>query len=149
MMDLQDDNDGSTDVNMTPMIDCVFLLLIFFLIASTLKKIDKEVKLELPTAASAIATPAQTGTLVISVDAAGRTYVGGQPVSTETLLQRVRDAAANRPDLPIRIDADRSTAYQNVMQVIDELQFNGFKRIGLKTLDYDNANRLRNKTVKE
>jgi biopolymer transport protein ExbD len=143
VIDLQDENDGSTDVNMTPMIDCVFLLLIFFLVASTLKKIDKEIPLELPSAASAIEAPTQPKTLVIAIDANGRTFIGGNPVSNEALVARVREAAVDQPDLPIRIDADRNTAYQNVMRVIDELQFNGFKQVGLKTLDESNANQLR------
>ena len=55
--------------------------------------------------------------------------------SRQGCCPRVRAAAADNPDIPIRINADRATAYENVMRVIDQLQSAGFKKVGLKTLD--------------
>lgn len=135
MIDLQDETDGAAEINMTPMIDCVFLLLIFFLVASTLKKIDREIPLNLPTASSAVQAPTRRDTLTITINADGQTFIDTTQVTPESLLARVRAAAADNPDMPIRINADRATAYENVMGVIDQLQAAGFQKVGLKTLE--------------
>lgn len=135
MINLPDDSDASTELNMTPMIDCVFLLLIFFLVAATLKKVERQVPLALPDANSAITKPAEKRSIVISIDAKGQTFIENAPVSRDALVARVRDASTKQPNAPIRIDADRLTAYENVLHVIDALQLAGFKEVGLKTLD--------------
>jgi biopolymer transport protein ExbD len=130
MINLQDDNDSAaTDVNMTPMIDCVFLLLIFFLVASTLRKPDELVRLNLPEAASAQAQPTPREAVVIAIDQAGQTFLDGRPTDLPAVVARVRAA----PDQPVRIRADERVAYQHVMRVIDQLQLNGITQVGLTT----------------
>lgn len=135
MIDLPNDSDASTELNMTPMIDCVFLLLIFFLVAATLKKVERQVPLALPDATSAVTTPVEKRSIVISIDAQGQTFIDGTSVETAGLVDRVREVSTRFPEAPIRIDADRLTAYENVLRVIDALQTAGFNEVGLKTLD--------------
>ena len=66
------EDDGTNEINMTPIIDCVFLLLIFFLVATVLKKVDKELDVELPQAAHATDRKyTEQKLVVVGVDAEG------------------------------------------------------------------------------
>lgn len=132
-IDLQEDE--AIEVQMAPLIDCVFLLLIFFLVASTLKKTVKELPLTLPDASAAIAVAEEPDMLVIAVDRAGETYIDVKPVTTELMLEAIRERAKENPFVRVRIDADLNTPYQNVIRVINELQFQGFTNVGLQTMD--------------
>lgn len=133
MIDLDDDNLGATEVNLTPMIDCVFLLLIFFLVASTLKKPQKQVAIELPSASSAVTQPSMPRSVTITINPAGEILIDGNPVQSEQLLARVQELTDGQTDIPVRIEADRKTSYDNVMRVLDQLQIGGFRQIGLTT----------------
>lgn len=133
MIDLEDDNLGGTEVNLTPMIDCVFLLLIFFLVASTLKKSEKQIAIELPAASSAVTQQRLPEVLTITINPAGEIWINGNQVLSETLLTQVQGLTDGQTDIPIRIEADRQTPYEYVMRVLDQLQIGGFRQVGLIT----------------
>ena len=69
--------DEHIEVQTAPLLDCMFLLLIFFLVATSLKKINKELDINLPVADAAIKVPEDPHTLVLSVDRVGKFYVDG------------------------------------------------------------------------
>ncbi len=131
-IDLQDDD--AVEVQMAPMIDCVFLLLIFFLVATTLKKIDKELPIELPEAAAAVEVQQPEGFSVISIDREGAFYVDGAPVSISILQNHVR-ALGTEEDPKVRIDIDRDTPFQRAMEVFDILAFENVAHTGIKVRD--------------
>jgi len=128
---LQDEE--NIEVAMAPLIDCVFLLLIFFLVSTTLKKIDEELPLTLPGAETSIEVQQPGDYLVVSVDREGNFYLDGRPVSIDVLQQGVRDRARNNPDLKVRVDADQDIAFTKVMQVLDLLRFEQLHHIGINT----------------
>ncbi|MFP4068654.1 MAG: ExbD/TolR family protein [Opitutales bacterium] len=128
-IDLKDDD--AVEVQMAPMIDCVFLLLIFFLVATTLKKVDRELPLELPDAAAAIEVQQPEGFTVISIDHEGGFHVDGAPVSVNLLQNRIRALGATE-DAKVRLDIDRSTPFQRVMEVLDILAFEEVAYTGVK-----------------
>lgn len=132
MLDL-DDNDGATEVNLTPMIDCVFLLLIFFLVASTLAEPTRRIVLELPSASGEAPSSLETPPIVIAIDAAGATFVDGEAIALPGLLDRVESKLRESPTRVIRLDADRSVAYQNVIAVIDGLRSRGIRGVSLQS----------------
>ena len=74
------DEDEKPEVQLTSMMDCIFLMLIFFLVSSQLKKIEKEVPLELPEADVAQDVKAAPDLVTVSVDAKGDLYVNSKPV---------------------------------------------------------------------
>ena len=121
------------EVQMAPLIDCVFLLLIFFLVATTLKKVEKELPLQLPVSAAAVGMQAQEGMLIIGVDQNGRTYLGANAVTTGMLHDRLRQAAQSNPAQRVRVDADRNTPFQHVVKVLDLCQFEGLRNVGIHT----------------
>jgi len=128
---LQDDE--TIEVAMAPLIDCVFLLLIFFLVATTLKKIDEELPLTLPDAESIIEVKQPEKYIVVSIDRNGDFYFDGTKVSIDVLQREVRNAARPSKDLKVRVDAHRDIEFVKVMQVLDLLRFEQLHNIGINT----------------
>jgi len=130
-VDLRDDE--GIEVQMAPLIDCVFLLLIFFLVATTLKKIDEELPLELPESAAAIEVQQPDRYTVVSVDMNQNFYVDGTPVSLSLLQSTLRERAETVPDAKIRLDVDENVPFKKVMQILDILNFENLKNVGINT----------------
>ncbi|MGJ8642110.1 MAG: ExbD/TolR family protein [Luteolibacter sp.] len=125
--------DEAVEVQMAPLIDIVFLLLIFFLVATTLKKTRKELPMELPKSAAAIDAVQGEDLLILSVDSEGKYYVGSEPSSNEILLKHIRDAVARGGDTRVRIDADRNARYEDVVLLLELCQFEGLTNVGFHT----------------
>lgn len=116
---------------MAPLIDCVFLLLIFFLVAATLKKLDKELDVQLPQAAATIEVQAPERQLVIGVDEIGNTYINAELVTNTALHETLRTRAAEDPGQRVRLDIDRRTPFQYVVRVFDLCQLEGLTNVGV------------------
>lgn len=126
MVALPTRNEGRTiGFMMTPMIDVVFLLIIFFLISSHLTRQEKQLKLPLPVATSG-AHPAQVVApkLVINVDSAGQMFMGAGPVTAEQLPKKIAATLATlseeeRGKFEVRIRSSRETAYKHVQPIMN------------------------------
>lgn len=129
------DQDEGTEVQMAPLIDCVFLLLIFFLVAATLKRAHKELELELPHSSAAIKTKSEADTLIMEVTRDGTVHIDAQPMTQRLLHKRIRQAATEAPNRRVRIDADRATAFQHIVHLLDLLQFEGLNNVGVRSRD--------------
>ena len=119
------DDDNLLDIQMAPLIDCVFILLIFFLVATTMKvsQQDKnqptpQIPLILPRSAAAIEAPGDEKVLVLSIDKDGKRYVEGELVSSGELNRRLQEAAAQNPKPRVRLDADRDTRFSQLLSLI-------------------------------
>lgn len=128
-IDLGDDE--TVEVALAPLIDCVFLLLIFFLVASTLRKPTLELPLQLPTAGAAATTQEQAELLTVQIDAGGVVYFQDRPVELDELGARVK-AALNDATPRVRFLADRTVTYERVMSVLDVLRAHGIQQVGLQ-----------------
>ncbi len=126
-INLQDDE--GIEVQMAPLIDCVFLLLIFFLVAATLKKIERELPLELPEAVLSAQEVPASKILTVSIDAQGRFYLGTDPITPSILHDRLKQAAAEDKTQPLRINADRQTPWRAVIQVLELAKFEGLTNV--------------------
>ncbi|NLF38694.1 biopolymer transporter ExbD [bacterium] len=130
-VDLRDDE--GLEVQMAPLIDCVFLLLIFFLVATTLKKINEELPLVLPESKAAIQVQEPDQFIVIAIDENQNIYVDGTPVSIGLLQNDLRARSQATPEMKVRLDVDHAVPFQRVMQLLDILQFEGLKNVGINT----------------
>lgn len=133
------DDSDSTEIGFAPLIDCIFLLLIFFLVATSFKtqeenKQQVELPVDLPssTASFSVSTASETP-IVLGVDIDGDFYWGTEKVSVGELRLKLKDAKNASPNRRIRIDGDRLTAYQNIVHLLDICQFEGFTNIGVHT----------------
>ena len=106
--------------NMTPMIDVVFLLIIFFLVSSHLSKQENQIELSLPVAASADEDPnLQTPRVTINVNADGNYSLAGRPITANRLPQKFKDVVAREGgDLEVRIRGSRLAPYSAVEPIM-------------------------------
>jgi len=122
------------DINLTPLIDVVFLLLIFFMVSTTFNR-DSELSIELP-AAAAEAQKRRPDSIEVAVDAQGRFYVDGRQLlntQSKTLRQALENAAGENDSPPIIISADAKTPHQAVVQIMDAARVLGFVRLTFAT----------------
>ena len=126
-------HDEEMEINLIPMIDIMLILLIFFMVATTIKHSEKALPIELPQSAASIDMQAQEKLLVLGLDAAGNKYIAAERVTTDSMHQRLREAAAVNAAQEVRIDADRQTPYEHLVEVIELCQFEGLRNISLHT----------------
>jgi len=119
-------------INLTPLIDVVFLLLIFFMVSTSFSELT-QLTVNLPEADGASA-PDEIG-LVVVIDSAGNVTVGGDPVPNEAEgLYRALEAAANgNVDVPLTLSADAMTPHQYVVMVLDVASLLGLQRVTIAT----------------
>jgi len=106
-------------MNLTPMIDVVFLLIIFFMVSTTFLNVEKEMDLDLPEAASGRAEEMQQDEIIINVMADGRLKVGDAFYDKPGLVERLKQAALANPETPVVIRGDRQTDLQNAVHAMD------------------------------
>lgn len=118
------------EINMTPLIDVMLVLLVIFIITAPL--FTHAIRLDLPKVASAPA-PETPKTITLSIDDAGRLYWDGRPLSLEAVRTGLAEAgkAAQPPELHLR--ASRATRYDVIAQVMGAAQQAGLDRIGFVT----------------
>ncbi len=109
----------STSIEMTPIIDMVFLLLIFFLVATTFHQTEREMQIALPVASSSAPISAVLKELIVNVDVDGRIIVAGRTVEAEELRSMVTQAVTVNPEQKVTVRGDRRTAYANIVVVLD------------------------------
>ena len=110
---------GEVGINMTPLIDCVFLLMIYFLVNSHLAQQEAQYKLPLPVAESGLKEKQEEKPrLTVNVLADGTLLLGGRQVTTEELRSRLADRSELGKDVEVRIRGDRGVAYRHVEPVM-------------------------------
>jgi biopolymer transport protein ExbD len=131
------------EINIIPLVDVVLVLLIIFMTTTSFVK-DQDQKektgeqtvpqlpLQLPQSGAAVDSPVADDTLVLGIDKEGKKFVASVAVTTEMLHQRVREAALKNPEGRVRIDADRDTRFQDIVEVIELCQFEGMRNVGLQ-----------------
>ena len=129
------EDEEKPEIQLTSMMDCIFLMLIFFLVSSQLKKIEKEVPLELPEANAARDVKATPDLITVSVDAKGELYVNSKPVGPSGLRSALQAAQAENPDRRIRIDGDMFAPFRSIVQVLDVCQQERLTVVGIHTSD--------------
>lgn len=121
-------SDDSADVNMSPLIDMVFILLIFFVITTNFNR-QTGVDVTKPKAQTAISQGQQT--MMIGVTREGTIHVHGRQVSIERLQALVGQEVAKKPQLSIVIIADENAAIGKAVQVMDQCALAGASKVSL------------------
>jgi len=125
------------EIMLIPMIDCMLVIIIFFLVATTLKNRAKELPVDLPPALAAQSIEQPPDLFIIGVDKAGQPYISTgdliERVDLERLHQRIREVAGTNPGQKVRIDGDRDTRFEDIIHIVDLCQFEGLKNVGLHT----------------
>ena len=127
----RDKKRGLTEINLTPLIDVVFILLIFFLITSTFVQ-NPRIEVQLPKASSAPPTSEQSS-LVITVTDQGRIIHHGEAVGIDELQSRLEGLHAKSPDQLVIVHADQATQHGQVVEVMDLARKVGFSMLAIAT----------------
>lgn len=107
-------------LNMTPFIDVVFILLIFFLVAAKFANEDRELPVQLPTAQSSMPMTMEPEVMIVSIDEQGRLVVAGETLSPEQLESKIRQSVADNPvNQTVVIRGDKRVPFQHVVLVMD------------------------------
>ena len=121
------------EIQMTSMMDCIFLMLIFFLVSSQLKKVEKELPIELPRANTTRDVKSTPDLITVSVNAKGELFVNSKPVGDAGLKNALANAAKENPDRRIRINGDVFAPFRSIVQVLDTCQGEGLTIVGIHT----------------
>jgi biopolymer transport protein ExbD len=129
-MKLQEDNEPYDDINITPMLDLAYVLLVIFIIMTTASVQGIKVNLPQASKSPALAKP-KTKAITIAED--GRIYLDTYPVTFAELESRLRAYRAETPDLPVIIKGDAKVQYEKVIDVMDLLGRLDITHLGLVT----------------
>ncbi|HWA03368.1 MAG TPA: biopolymer transporter ExbD [Rhizomicrobium sp.] len=130
MAKAQEDDKVYDDINITPMLDLAYVLLVIFIIMTTASV--QGIKVDLPKA-SATVSLSKPQTQVISVANNGNIYLNAYPVTMSDLENRLRTQKALTPGFPVVLKGDASVQYQKVMDVLDLLRRLELSQVGLVT----------------
>ena len=119
-----------SDINMTPLIDVMLVLLVIFIVSAPL--MASSLRLDLPRADGAAPSDALQS-IAIAIDEQGRLYLGDAPVEAPALAERVRQAARANPATEVQLRADSRVPYGQVATLIGLVQEAGLRRIGFVT----------------
>jgi len=130
------DADGADEpmFNLTPMIDVVFQLLVFFMVATTFHDPERELEVELPQAQSGNPVQAVPEELVINVFRDGTLSLSGRGVDQAGLEEALRRAARRDPKTPVTIRGDRWVHHEDIVRVMDACGTAGLSNLAVGTL---------------
>ena len=120
----------SEGIDISPLIDVVFILLIFFMVSTTFVK-DAQLELERPSAQSA--TRAETKSVRVSIDRYGDIYLADTPVRLWMLQSRVREQLRSNSESTVLVIADQQTPAEQLIDVVDQCRLAGAKNVGVVT----------------
>jgi biopolymer transport protein ExbD len=118
------------DINVTPMVDVMLVLLVIFIITAPL--FTHAIKLDLPNAQSAPA-PEKPETISLSINDAGLIFWDNQPIQQKELGEKLALAAKKNPQPELQLRADKATRYEVIAQVMATAQSNGMTKMGFVT----------------
>ncbi|ABR90158.1 biopolymer transport protein ExbD [Janthinobacterium sp. Marseille] len=118
------------DINVTPMVDVMLVLLVIFIITAPL--FTHAIKLDLPSAQSAPA-PTEPTTISLSINGAGAVFWNNDAVTLDDLNTRLATAAKQQPQPQVQLRADKGTRYEVIAQVMASAQGNGITKLGFVT----------------
>jgi len=131
-----DRRDERVDVNLTPLIDVVFLLLIFFMVSTTFDRHAK-LKVELPEASASKEQQVEQQ-VVLSIDAKGNYFINDRQVvntTLETLKTALQKTVADKKDVSLVLRADAKTPHQAVVRAMDAASQLGLTRLSIATIE--------------
>ncbi|KAJ54106.1 biopolymer transporter ExbD [Actibacterium mucosum KCTC 23349] len=120
-----------SEINVTPFVDVMLVLLIIFMVAAPLLTVG--VPVELPETAATALPSEQEEPLTVTLTAEGEIVLQNTPIAADELVGKLRAVAAERDDNKIFLRADGAISYERVVQIMGALNAAGFRDIGLVT----------------
>ncbi|WP_106478999.1 ExbD/TolR family protein [Phytohalomonas tamaricis] len=125
-----DDDEVLSEMNVTPLVDVMLVLLVVFIVTAPL--MTNAVHVNLPKT-GAVAPPDQKEPMVVSVDADGHYYIGKQEFSLEVMEQQLKDAHDADPNQAVQLQADEDVNYGQVAKAMAALERSGIQKVAVLT----------------
>ncbi len=122
-------------LQMTSLMDVVFLLLCFFMTANEFARWETEVGITLPTAQSATIPGRMPGEIILNLNAKGDVTINGVKLTLAEVTERMKRIAENFPGQPVVIRADKASSYETLMSLIDACRTANVWNFSLATRD--------------
>jgi biopolymer transport protein TolR len=129
-------NEGAkinSDINVTPMVDVMLVLLIIFMVVTPMLQHGVSVDLATVNSPEQMPDADKEDALLVSVMRTGDVFFGTDKISVDTLTTKVKDRLANRPDKRVYVKADARAHFGSVVQVVDSVRAAGVDDLGLLT----------------
>ncbi len=120
----------NSDIDISPLIDMVFILLIFFMVSTTFVK-DMKVDIERPGAASAVS--ASTKSLRVNIDPNSNVFINGNPVRSWMVQSRVREFLDSSDAKSVLVITDRRVPSEKLVEIVDQCRLGGATEVGVAT----------------
>ncbi|MDO8812077.1 MAG: biopolymer transporter ExbD [Gallionella sp.] len=127
----QSDQEMMSEINVTPLVDVMLVLLVVFIVTAPL--LSQSLEVRLPKTA-AVATRMDTKQQVVTIDAEGKIALDSIALSDEKLAQRLADAAAGKDNFELHVHADEAVPYGRVAQVMAIAQHAGVSKLSFMTV---------------
>ncbi len=121
------------DINVTPMVDVMLVLLIIFMVVTPM--LQKGVSVTMASAVNTIDMPDadKENAVVLAITRDGKTYLGNDPIAPDEITTEVKDRIADRLDKTVFLRSDKNAKYQVVAEVVDNIRAAGVDNLGLET----------------
>ena len=116
------------EINVTPLVDVMLVLLIIFMVAAPLMTVGVPVQLPKTTAAK-VAQPREP--IIVTIDSEGRVFLGDKPAPDAAVSSQLAALAREQPDAVVYVRADRSLSYGRIMEIIGQVSKAGFGKVSL------------------
>lgn len=123
---------NSFHIELAPLIDIVFILLIFFAVSSSLVTQEKSIPINLPTAESGEDLTSDIKEIIISLKENKDIYIDQQKIIPTELLSTLSQFKSNNPDVIVKLNAAKSLPYQTIISTLDTIRLSGCTNIGLQ-----------------
>ena len=118
-----------SSINIIPMIDVIFFLLVFFMLFTTFRTTPEGIDMQLPKAVTA--TEQNTENFIVEIDANGNYYYNNQSLQLSQVISEAEVVSNENNNLTIVISADKNTKYENVISLMDGMRNAGISRLAL------------------
>jgi biopolymer transport protein ExbD/biopolymer transport protein TolR len=123
----------NSDINVTPMVDVMLVLLIIFMVVTPMLQKGVSVDLAKVNNPEPMADADKEDALVVAVMRDGKVYFGNDQIAPDQLTNKIKDKLANRPDKRVYVRADARAKFGSVVEVVDNVRAAGVDELGLLT----------------
>jgi biopolymer transport protein TolR len=117
-----------SEINVTPLVDVMLVLLIIFMVAAPLMTVGVPVQLP-KTAAPKVSQPKQP--VVVTIDAQGQPFLDKEPLAPETMMPRLRQLASVDPSQVVLVRGDKAAPYGRIIEIMGQINAAGFSKVSL------------------
>lgn len=120
-----------SDINVTPMVDIMLVLLIIFMVITPMLQKDHPVNMAKAENPRDMADAEKEDAVVVAISRDGKLFIGSNPVNVDELTTKVKDMIANKVDKTVYLKSDAQAKYGDVVKVVDNVRAAGVESLGL------------------